>query len=39
MTEIVTTPAGQEAAVSMLGNPEAFKISVSVCVCVHLASI
>lgn len=29
MKENVTTPAGQEAIVSMLGNPEAFKM----CVC------
>lgn len=42
MTENVTTPAGQEAVVSMLGNPEAFKMSVCIqpvsnvcCVCTH----
>lgn len=32
----VTTPPGWEAFVSMLGNPEAFKMCV--CVCVQLVS-
>lgn len=34
MKENVTTPAVQEAIVSMLGNPEAFKM----CVCTQVVS-
>lgn len=39
MKENVTTPAGQEARVSMLRNPEAFKVCVCICVCVHSTCI